>query len=216
MARVAVSDASAATRAGLRLALEGAGLEVCADASSARALVDAAVRTDPDLVVLPLDLPGDALGAIEELARAVPAARTVVLTDRPDGDELVAAVLAGASGYLGKDVGAARLPPVLLAVLAGEAAIPRRLSDRVLRELRGRHELRRSLTGALQTPLTDREWDVAKELRDGHGTAEIARRLRISDVTVRRHISSLVGKLGVRDRRTAVALIRGRGAVPAR
>jgi DNA-binding NarL/FixJ family response regulator len=207
-ARVVVADACAPTRAGLRLAVERGGLEVCAEVSHASALVAAATRCGAELVVLPVDLPGEALRVVAELGRALPAARIVVLTDVQDEDELLAAVLAGASGYLGKDVSAQRLPQILCAVLAGEAAVPRHLTDRLLAEVRARHHRRVLLERDVSTPLTDREWDMAQLLVEGRGTAEIARRLRISEVTVRRHISSLVAKLGARDRRSAVALIR--------
>jgi DNA-binding NarL/FixJ family response regulator len=208
--RVAIADSSPATRAGLRLALERDGLEVCAHVSDAAELVAAATRCAADLVVLPIDLPGDALRAIEELARVLPAARIVVLTAVQTQDELLATVLAGASGYLGKDVSAERLPQILRSVLAGEAAVPRRLSGHLLAEVRARHHRRRAFDGAVSAPLTDREFDMVAQLEDGRGTAEIARRLGISEVTVRRHISTLVAKLGVHDRRSAVALIRER------
>jgi DNA-binding NarL/FixJ family response regulator len=211
-ARVVVAEAGAPTRAGLCLAVERGGLEVCAQVSNASALVAAATRGGADLVVLAIDLPGGALHAVEQVCRALPAARIIVLTAAEDEEEMLAAVLAGASGYLCKDVSVERLPQILRSVLAGEAAVPRRLSGHLLAEVRARHHRRRALDGALSAPLTDREWDMVHQLEEGRGTAEIARRLRISEVTVRRHISSLTAKLGVRGRRSAVALIRERSA----
>jgi DNA-binding NarL/FixJ family response regulator len=169
--RVAIADSSPATRAGLRLALERDGLEVCAHVSDAAELVAAATRCAADLVVLPIDLPGDALRAIEELARVLPAARIVVLTAVQTQDELLATVLAGASGYLGKDVSAERLPQILRSVLAGEAAVPRRLSGHLLAEVRARHHRRRAFDGAVSAPLTDREFDMVAQLEDGRGTS---------------------------------------------
>jgi DNA-binding NarL/FixJ family response regulator len=209
-ARVVVAEAGAPTRAGLCLAVERGGLEVCAQVSNASALVAAATRGGADLVVLAIDLPGDALHAVERVCRALPAARIIVLTAAEDEEEMLAAVLAGASGYIAADVSAKRLPQIMRSVLAGEAAIPRRLSDRLLAEVCARHHHRHALHGDVRTPLTDREWDIVQQLREDRGTAEIARRLHISEVTVRRHISSLVTKLGVGDRRSAVALIRRR------
>ena len=99
---------------------------------------------------------------------------------------------------------------VLRAVLDGEVALPRRLSRRLVDALRGRDARRAELAARAGASLTDREWEVLELLADDRSTAEIAQRLGISAVTARRHISSLVAKLGVPDRASAADLLRRR------
>jgi DNA-binding NarL/FixJ family response regulator len=93
-------------------------------------------------------------------------------------------------------------------VLAGEAAIPRRLTARLVEEVRTQGRRRRiALAPGLRPELTSREWEVIELVRRGLSTDEAATRLYVSPVTVRRHISSVVRKLGVRDRDAALQLI---------
>jgi DNA-binding NarL/FixJ family response regulator len=122
----------------------------------------------------------------------------------------VNAVLAGAAGYLGRDTASERLPTILRAVLAGEVALPRRYSQHLLEALRRRDAGRTRLATRLGASLTDREWEVLELLGEDVATGEIARRLGISGVTTRRHISSLVAKLEVPNRAGAVELLRRR------
>jgi DNA-binding NarL/FixJ family response regulator len=206
--RVLVADADAPTRAGLRLALAEAGFDVGAEATSADGAVEAALAGAFDIGLLDVELPGDGIEAAHRIAARVPAMRLVLLTRRPTGEELLAAVLAGASGYLGKDISSSRLPQALRGVLAGEVALPRRYTHHVLEALRGR-DVRRALVAArTNAALTEREWEVLQMLAGDASTAEMARGLGISEVTVRRHISSLLAKLGVSDRASAAMLLR--------
>jgi DNA-binding NarL/FixJ family response regulator len=138
----------------------------------------------------------------------------VILSGSASDDDLFACVRAGARGYLSPGMDPARLPSALRGVLDGEAALPRALVGRVLDELRardlGRHanELAR-----LGVQLTQRESDVLDLLERGLGTSEMAERLGISAVTVRRHVSEVLRKLGTPDRESAVRLLRrARGA----
>jgi DNA-binding NarL/FixJ family response regulator len=208
--RVLLAEADRPTRMGLRLALQGCGFGIAAEVGDAAAAVDAAQRERPDLALVASDLPGGGISAVRAIAAGVPATRIVVLTARQSGDELVAAVLAGASGYLGKDTGRSRLPQALEGVLAGEAAVPRRYTQHILEALRSRDARRALLPGRARDRVTDRQWEVLNLLADGRSTAEIAHRLGISQVTARRHISSLLLKLGIGDRAGAVELMRGR------
>ena len=130
-----------------------------------------------------------------------------MLTTSRDDQDLFESVLAGAAGYLLKDTNPDRLPFALRGVLRGEAALPRTLMARVLEEFRARDARRRpSVFGGRQVSLTDREWEVLDRLRAGASTRDVAGSLGISEVTVRRHISSLLGKLGVADRQAAIDL----------
>jgi DNA-binding NarL/FixJ family response regulator len=205
--RVLLADADAPTRAGVRTALRRGGFDVVAEAEDAAAAVAVVERVALDLALVDAGLPGDGLDALARMSGLRPALRLILLTSSATGDEMLAAVLAGATGYLGKDMRAARLPDALRGVLAGEVALPRRHGQRLLDELRRRAARPAAVSARAAAPLTDREWEVLELLGDGRSTSEMARSLRISPVTVRRHLSAVVAKLGVRDRAGAAALI---------
>ena len=206
--KVLIADGDERIRAGLRLMLTRSGLEVAAEASTAQDAVDAAIENPIDLAVLAADLPGDGIGAVRRIAALAPGIRLAVLSERPGEGELVAAVRAGAAGYLAKDIDAERLPHVLRALLTGEFALPRRYLGHLVAELQGADGRRALVEARAAATLTDREWDVMQLLADQVPTVEMARRLAISEVTVRRHVSSLLRKLGVAGRAEAAALLR--------
>ena len=205
--RVLLADADAPTRVGLRVALTSAGFDVVAEVSDAAAAVASAVELEPDAALLAASLPGGGIGAARDIAAQRPGVRTVVLSSDPSGDELLEAVMAGASGYLGRDVSPQRLPTALHGVLAGEVALPRRHTRHLLEALRGRTARRAMLAARASSDITDREWEVLDLLAGGASTAEIAHRLKISTVTVRRHSASVAAKLGLPDRSSVLALL---------
>jgi DNA-binding NarL/FixJ family response regulator len=140
--------------------------------------------------------------------------KIVMLTVSPTRHDLLDALAAGASGYLLKDAPADQLPAALRAVARGEAAIPRALEKRLIDEFRAREpdpRVRRRRfrprRRGLGVELTAREWEVLELLAERLPTTVVARRLGISDVTVRRHISSAVHKLGAADREGALELL---------
>lgn len=207
--RVVVADRDASTRAGIRMALVQGGLEVCAEAATARSAREAVQRERPDVCLIDTDIEGGGLDAATAITSEAPGTVVVMLGSSADEDRVLAAVRAGARGYLPKDMNPARLAPALRGAVDGEAALPRALMGRMLEELhrRGRYgaELAR-----LRVTLTRREQEVL-ELLDQHlDTADIARLLGISAVTVRRHVSELLRKLGVADREAALRLLRER------
>ena len=210
--RVLLADADTPTRTGIRLVLRRSGFEIVGEARDATGAIQAACSQRPDAALLATDLPGDGIQAARAIANRLSGTRIVMLTPQQDGEELVAAVLAGASGYLAKDMRQARLPSVLEGVLAGEAALPRRYTDHVLDALRGRERRRARVLGPARHLVTERQWEILQLLADGRSTAEMAQRLGISEITARRHISSVLPKLGLRDRQGAVELMRNRSA----
>jgi DNA-binding NarL/FixJ family response regulator len=191
------------------MAVDGHGFTLCADVADADDAVTAAVRERPDLCLIDASLPGGGVAAAEQISTQAPNAAIVMLSGSADEDELFACVRAGARGYLSKDMDPARLPFALHGVLRGEAALPRPLVARVLEEVRtrerGRHagELAR-----LGVELTQREREVLDLLERGLQTSEMAERLSISTVTVRRHLSSILRKLHAPDRAAALRIIR--------
>jgi DNA-binding NarL/FixJ family response regulator len=210
-ARVLIAADRLATRASVRLALEGAA--ECSEAEGANEAVAAAIRDKPDVCLLDFEVPGRGIRAAARITSRVPGASVVVLTRRLDEDELIAAVRAGAIGYLPESVDRARLPYLVSGLMLGEAAVPRALVARLIDELRGREGRRRRLElhGRMPVELTAREWEVLDLLRQGHSTRSIAALLGISAVTVRRHASAGHPKLGVRTRAELLRLLAGNG-----
>jgi DNA-binding NarL/FixJ family response regulator len=209
-ARVLIADAQTSTRAGLRMALDGHGFTVCADVADADQAVTTAVRERPDVCLIDVGLPGGGIAAAEEISVHAPSAAIVMLSGSATDDELFACVRAGARGYLSNDMDPARLPFALRGVLCGEAALPRPLVARVLEEFRARERGRHaSELTRLGVELTGRERQVLDLLERGLRTSEMAERLSISSVTVRRHLSEILRKLEAPDRAAALRIIRG-------
>lgn len=210
--RVLIADDHAPTRAALRFMLEGDGFEICAEAIDAPGAVSAALRERPDLCVLDVKIAGGGIAAAGEIAAHLPHASIVMFTVSREEAHVVEALRVGASGYLLKDMDPSRLPAILRRILAGELAVPRSLVAPLVDELRVRTRVRRPLPGHPEIELTPRECDVLELLRDGFTSAEMAERLSISQVTVRRHISKVLKKLDVADRTAAVRLVGPKGA----
>jgi DNA-binding NarL/FixJ family response regulator len=202
-----IADDHAAARAGVRTALEQGGFVVCAEAPDGPGAVAAALRERPDACLLDVHMPGGGgIEAAAEISARVPGTAIAMLTVSADEEDLFAAIQAGADGYLLKDVDPQRLPYALAGVLAGEAAIPRQLVGRIVAELGGRRRRRVPLARG-GAELTSREWEILELLHGGASTAEVAERLGVSQVTVRRHVSAVLGKLQVPDRGAAFALL---------
>jgi DNA-binding NarL/FixJ family response regulator len=199
------------TRVGLRLALEPEAR--CTEVADAQSAVDAAVRDRPDVCLLGLGTSAQGLRAVSEIVSRVPSATVILLTSKLDEEEFMAAVRAGASGYLTQTLDPARLPHVVAGALRGEPAVPRRFVSRLLDELRTR-ERRRSvvLAGKGRVSLTAREWEVAELLLRSASTSDMANQLGVAPVTVRRHVGSVERKLGVATRAEVVALLSAEAA----
>jgi DNA-binding NarL/FixJ family response regulator len=209
--RVLIADDHAPTRADVRRALEGeGGFVVCAEVADAVAAVDAAVREQPDLCLLDVRMPGSGVAAAWEITSRLPGTKVVMLTVSADDDDLFAALRAGASGYLLKELEPELLPPALLDVLEGETAIPRSLVSRLVASFRDpAPRRRRLLAGGHGAELTSREWQVLELLRTGLTTGEIAERLFVSRATVRSHVAAILRKLRVPNREAAIRLLQG-------
>ncbi len=205
-AHVLIAAERLPTRVGLRLALEPEAR--CTEAADARSAVDAAVRDRPDVCLLGLDPSGQGLRVVNEIVSRVPSAAVILLTSKLDEEEFMAAVRAGASGYVTQNLDPKRLPYVVAGALRGEPAVPRRFVSRLLDELRTR-ERRRSvvLADRGRVSLTTREWEVVEMLLRSASTSEIAGELGVAPVTVRRHVGSVERKLGVSTRAEVVALL---------
>ena len=202
-----IADDHAPTRAGVRSALEEGGFAVVAEAARADTAVDCALRERPDVCVLDIGMPGSGITAAARIAQDLPQTAVVMLTVSRDDRDLFASLRAGALGYLLKDMDPGRLAAALRGVLSGEAALPRTLVARLVEEFRAAERRpSRRLVRRRGATLTAREWDVLELLREQLTTAEIAHRLGVSAVTVRRHVSSILAKLRVPDRQAMARL----------
>ena len=188
--RLLIAD-HAATRLGIRMSL-GEEVDVCSEVGDAEQAIRAAKREQPDICLVAREISGDWLAAVRGICRAAPNAAVVVLAQVRQADDMLQAVRAGAIGYVPGVLGAHQLKRMTAAVAANEAVVPRSMVLELVLELRA------GGTGA--DSLTGRESQVLGMLRRGQTTAKIAQQLEIAPVTVRRHISELVHKLGVEDR----------------
>jgi DNA-binding NarL/FixJ family response regulator len=209
---VVLADDHPPTREGVRMSLEGHGFVVMAAVGTADAAVDAADEHRPEVALLDVDMPGGGIPAAARIGQVSPRTAVVMLTVSRNDADLFAALQAGAIGYLLKDTDPNRLPVALDGVLAGEAAMPRTLVAKLIREYQGRQRRRRiPFLRDRGLELTEREWQVLDMLGEHLTTKEIAERLDISPVTVRRHVSGLIEKLGVSSRDEAVRVVEEAG-----
>ncbi|MGA9860429.1 MAG: response regulator transcription factor [Solirubrobacteraceae bacterium] len=188
--RLLIAD-HAPTRQGIRMALDE-DVIVCAEAGDTEQAIRAAKREQPDVALVGGDILGGRHQAVEGICRAAPRCCVVVLAETADPEHMLDAVRAGAIGYVPGPLDAEGLRRVFRAATHNEAVVPRSMVAELLGEVRGR-------SGENEL-LTRREAEVLAMLRRGHSTARIAVGLQIAPVTVRRHISELVVKLGVEDR----------------
>jgi DNA-binding NarL/FixJ family response regulator len=206
--RLVIADGDMATRAGIRVALEREGMRVCAEVVSLEALLTVVADHEPDVVLVSGDLQDGALRAIAAITALPAQPAVVVLASRVDEDLLIDAIRVGASGYIDKSITAPSLAAAVRAVLQGEPAIPRALVGVLMDRMRERVARRQlSIPHRRAVDLTSREWEVLDLMRAGGSTREIAERLVISEITVRRHIGSILKKLQVASRRDAIKLL---------
>ncbi len=208
--RVLIADDHPPIRAAVRAVLEDYGFEVCAEAGDAQTAVDLAVRERPDACVLDIYIPGGGIRAAAEISAKLPETAIVVLTFSRREEDVLAALRAGVSGYLLKDLAPERLPEALRSVLRGEAAIQESLVGTLIDEIRASRRSRVRVVDRIGAELTPRETEVLDLLKEEKTTGEIAYALSISEVTVRRHISEIVKKLRVRDRKEVLRVVGGR------
>jgi two-component system, NarL family, nitrate/nitrite response regulator NarL len=204
---VLLADDDAAHRRGVREALEANGFVVVAECGEADTAISAATRLEPDMLLIEIELPGDGLNAIGRIVKASPKTLIVVLSRSERPEDVVAALTRGASGYLLKGISGERLASTLRSAYDGEPPLSRSLVPHVVDEIRRGSERRLLLPNGAVT-LTPREWEVGELLRERRTTAEIADRLGVSPVTVRRHVGLLLQKLGAQNREAAVDMLR--------
>lgn len=207
--RVVIADDHTRTRGFIRETLEEAGCTVCGEGSTADEAVALALEHRPDVALLDIHMPGSGIQAASAISRTTPEVAVVMLTRSAEEEDLFDALRAGASGYLLKDGDPAKLGDALRGVLAGEGALSPRLLARILDEFRAPNRRRLGRSSRAADRLSAREWEVMQLLGQGLSTEEVAGRLFLSPTTVRVHVSSVLKKLRVKDRKSAFTILHG-------
>jgi DNA-binding NarL/FixJ family response regulator len=203
--RVLVVDDHPLTRGALSALLEQHEFAVVGEAGDGEEAIDKARALLPDLVLLDLSMPGlSGLEALPRLRAAAPGCEVVVLTASGTEENLLSAIRAGAAGYLLKSEPPERIVAFLHGVVRGEAALSGTIARRLLEQLRSGGRNRSGVPDAIARVLSAREVEVLLLLDEHLGTEDIARRLYISEHTVRSHVKSLLRKLGASSRRQAL------------
>jgi len=202
--RVLIVDDQTLVRQGIRSLLELAdGVDVVGEAADG---VEALERIDalaPEVVLLDLRMPRlDGIGVLEALRSRADAPPCLILTTFDDDAAVLTGLRAGAKGYLLKDVSLDHLTEAIAALAEGRTMITPALTERVMRGLRGLG----AHTGGFPEPeaLTERETEILRLMAGGYSNKEIANALDVAEGTVKNHVSSVLSKLGVRDRTRAV------------
>ena len=203
--RVLIVDDHPLTRDALATLLAGNDFDVVGQASDGQEAVELAGQLRPQLVLLDLSMPGvDGLSALPGLRDAVPDAEVIVLTASGTEDNLLAAIRAGAAGYLLKSEPPDRIVDFLRGVARGEAALSGEVARRLLDQVREGGHRNGGVPDDIAGALSAREVEVLLLLDEHLGTDDIAKRLFISEHTVRSHVKSLLHKLNVSSRREAL------------
>jgi len=210
--RLLVVDDHEVVRQGLVALLDRrSGFEVVAQAGSVAESIDAAARFEPDLVIMDVRLPdGTGIEACREIRAARPATRVVMLTSYPDEEAVLSAIIAGASGYLLKQIRGRDLVTALETVGRGESLLDPAVTEKVL------ERVRRVATGSATDELghlTSQERKILLLVAEGKTNKEIAADVFLSDKTVKNYVSSILSKLNLQRRTQAAAFMAKRHLV---
>lgn len=212
--RVLVADDQPLARSGVRLIIETRpDLEIVGEAENGEQAVRLAHRLQPDVILLDIRMPElDGIEATKRIVAAGNKARILVLTTFDLDEYVYAAIRAGASGFLLKDVRPADLVDGIRLVASGNALLGPTVTRRLLERFSHKHPIAPE-EGAMLESLTERERSILRLLATGLSNAEIAATLVVGETTVKTHVSNLLRKLGVRDRVQAVIVAYDAGLV---
>jgi DNA-binding NarL/FixJ family response regulator len=212
--KVLLVDDQTLIRQGIRLLLEiETDIQVVGQAANGLAALEQVEALHPDVVLMDVRMPEmDGVAATRALSVSHPEIKVIILTTFEDDETVFEGLKAGARGYLLKDISSEEMAQAVRKVAAGEALIEPRLTRKVLAEFSrlaaATDQQMPSKKGAsldlLPVPLTERELEVLRALAHGLSNREIAVQLVITEGTVKNHVSSLIEKMGVRDRTQAV------------
>ncbi len=209
-----IADDHVLVRQGIRVFLElQPDFTVLGEADSGETAVRMAAELAPDVILMDLLMPG--IGGVEatrQVKQVSPHSQIIVLTSYHEDEHIFPALRAGALSYVLKDIDPDDLADTVRKAARGESVLHPRVASRVVQELRG---TKRDAPN-LFTELSDRELDVLRLIADGLSNAEIARKLIISEKTVKGHVSNILGKLHMMDRTQAAVMAWQQGLVTRR
>jgi DNA-binding NarL/FixJ family response regulator len=208
MIRIVLVDDQTLIRQGIQTLLElEPDLKVVGVAGNGREALAVVERSQPDVVLMDVRMPElDGVAATRQLVAANPGLGVIILTTFDDDEYIFEGLKAGARGYLLKDISSDEMAAAIRTVAAGQALIQPSIARKVVAEFGRLASRPAAAPGApeLESPLTERELEVLHGLAAGLSNREIADKLVITEGTVKNHVSSLLGKLDVRDRTQAV------------
>jgi DNA-binding NarL/FixJ family response regulator len=209
-ARVIVADDQTLFRTGLANLLAGdERVEVVGQAVDGADAIQQANKLKPDVVLMDVKMPKiDGIEATRQIVQESPGVRVLILTTFETDSQVIQALKAGASGYVLKDSSVAAIISSIMAVMSGERVMASVVANRVLDMLTGTATPREFYDG-----MTSREIEILKLLATGVPNKQVAYRLKISEKTVRNHVSNLYEKLGIYDRSQAVLYAVRKGLV---
>jgi DNA-binding NarL/FixJ family response regulator len=204
--RVLIADDQALIREGLELLLGlSPGIEVVGVAADGEEAVRLVAERQADVVLMDLRMPRcDGVEATRRVMHDHPMTRVVVLTTYADDESILGALEAGAIGYLTKDAGAREIQEAIRTVSDGEVLLDPVVQRRLIQQVRGSALSRSTTVPTLPDGLTPREAEVLRLIAEGLSNGEIARRLVVTEATVKTHINNIFSKAELRDRAQAV------------
>jgi DNA-binding NarL/FixJ family response regulator len=209
-ARVLIVDDQTLFRTGLASLLAGdERVDIVGQAIDGADAVKQAIKLKPEVVLMDIKMPNtDGIEATRQIVEAIPGIKVLILTTFETDSQVIQALKAGASGYVLKDSSAAAIVSSIVAVMSGERVMASAVANRVLEMLTGTATPKEFYDG-----LTNREIEILKLLANGMANKQIAYRLKISEKTVRNHVSNMYQKLGIYDRSQAVLYAVRKGLV---
>ncbi len=204
--RILIVDDHEVVREGLRSLLSRQkGLAVVGEAGSAAAAVEAAKRSSPDVAIMDVRLPdGSGIEACREIRAERPETRVIMLTSYPDEQAVFASIVAGASGYLLKEVRGQALVEAIETVARGASLLDPAVTDKVLERIR---RMGMGAADELLAQLSEKEQQVLVLIAEGKTNKEIAKIVCLSDKTVKNYVSSILSKLNLSRRSAAAAFM---------
>ena len=208
--RVLIVDDQTLFRTGLTSLLsEDERVDVVGQALDGSDAVKQALRLKPDVVLMDIKMSNlDGIDATRQIVEALPETKVLILTTFESDSQVIQALKAGASGYVLKDSSVTAIVSSIVAVMSGERVMASAVANRVLEMLTGTTTPKEFYDG-----LTNREIEILKLLASGMANKQIAYRLKISEKTVRNHVSNTYEKLGIYDRSQAVLYAVKKGLV---
>ena len=204
MLRILLVDDHEVVRLGIKALLtRHSQFQVVAEAGTAEEAVEQALQHQPDVVVMDIRLPGKSgIVATEEITQKLPGTKVIMLTSFAEDDMLFDAIIAGASGYILKQIGSGELIRALEMVGRGESLLDPAVTQKVFQRLR---QAERESRGTAFAAFSERELQVLSLVAEGKTNKEIAEQIFLSEKTVRNYVSSILAKLNLSNRAEATA-----------